>query len=56
MQILGYEWKVLQKFMFYVRNDDFAREVVSCGEKVAYRVDEHPTLESMSLDGTSMKK
>ncbi len=56
MQILDYERKVLQKLMFYVGNVVFVREVVRCGEKCAYRVDEHPTLESMVLDETSTKK
>ena len=56
MQILDYERKVLQKLMFYVGNIVFVREVVRCGGKVAYRVDEHPTFESVVLDETSTKK
>ena len=56
MQILDYERKVLQKLMFYAGNIVFVREVVRCGEKHAYCVDEHPTFESVVLDETSTKK
>ena len=47
MHKLHFEREVLQKLTSGQENSDFAREVAISREKVAYRVDGTPTLESM---------
>ena len=56
MQKLHFEREVLQKLTSGQENSDFAREVARSREKVAYRVDGTPTLESMVSRETSRKK
>ena len=56
MQKLCFDREVLQKLTSGQENSDFAREVARSREKVAYRVDGTPTLESMVSRETSRKK
>ena len=56
MQKLHFEREVLQKLTSGQENSDFAWEVARSREKVAYRVDGTPTLESMVSRETSRNK